>query len=189
MKKKTYCLGLLILFSGFIAMSAFGIMVEYSLKKLTMESTDIVSGKVTGKVCHWNEAKTQIVTDVTVKIDKAVKGQSKDSIIVQYPGGSITNSDGTGIGMGRSDTPEFSVDEEVFLFLAKDQKSGLFKVTADFQGKFKLVTDKASGKKMVESGAKVLVSPETMKARDVQAYKVPLDDLIARINNFMDYQK
>jgi hypothetical protein len=187
--KKIYSLGLLILFSGFMAMSAFGIMVEYTLKNLTMESTDIVSGKVTGKASHWNEAKTQIVTDVTVKIDKAVKGQAKDSIIVQYPGGAITNSDGTGIGMGRSETPECGLDEEVFLFLAKDQKSGLFKVTADFQGKFKLVTDKATGKKMVESGAKVLVSPETMKAREVQAYQVPLDDLIARINNFMDYQK
>ena len=189
MKRKYYGIGLLILFSLFMGLGAFGIMLEYNLERLVQESTDIVSGKVIGKICHWNETKTAIYTDVTIRIDKAVKGQAKNSIIVQHPGGAITNSDGTGIGMGHSDAPKFKIDEEVFLFLARDQKADLFKVTANFQGKFTLVTDKVTGKKMVESGAKILVHPETLKAREVQAYQVPLDDLIAGISQLMEKQK
>ncbi len=185
MRKRLF-MGIFLL--SILSLSAFGLMVEISLEKLVQDSTDIVTGKVTNKSCKWNEAKTQIVTDVTVTISQAIKGAARDSIVIEFPGGAITNPDGTGIGMGRSDTPKFEPNEEVFVFLAKDAKTGLFKLTGEFQGKFSVITDKATGKKLVESGAKILVSPDTLKAREVKAFQAPVEDLVAKIKQIMEKQ-
>ena len=170
-------------------LSCQALMVEYDLDKLVKESTDIITGKVVETASHWNKDKTAIVTDVTIKIDKAVKGKAEKSIIVQYPGGEITKSDGTGIGMGQSDTPKFDVDEEVLLFVQKEKGIDIFKVTANFQGKFSIIKDKESGKKMIKGAPKILAHPKTMKIREVKEYKVPLEDFVTRVKEIINKQE
>ena len=161
------------------------LMVEYDLDRLVNESTDIVTGKVTQKESKWNEDKTIIFTEVTVKVTEAIKGQDKESLIVQYPGGQITGSDGKGIGMGRSDQPRFQVGENIMLFLHKDETKQAFKVTGQFQGKFDLAKDPETKEVFVKSPSKVLAHPDTLKVREVGEYKVPLKDLKLRIKDII----
>ena len=183
----TYCL---IAFLFVITtLSCQALMVEYDLDKLVKESTDIITGKVVEKASHWNKDKTAIVTDVTIKIDKAVKGKAEKSITVQYPGGAIPKRDGTGVGMGRSDTPRFDVDEEVFLFLQKEKEIDIFKVTASFQGKFSIIKDKESAKKMIKGAAKILADPETLKIREVKEYEVLLEDFVKNVEEIINKQE
>ncbi len=181
--------GLIVFFFMITTLSCQALMVEYNLDKLVKESTDIITGKVVERGSHWNKDKTAILTDVTIKIDKAIKGKAEKSIIVQYPGGEITKSDGTGIGMGRSDTPKFDVDEEVLLFLKKAEEGDMFKVTANFQGKFSVIEDKESGKKMIKGAPKILADPKTMKIREVKEYKVALEDFMTRVKEIINKQE
>ena len=164
-------------------------MVEQDLDKLVKESTDVITGKVVEKTSHWNKDKTAIVTDVTIKIDKAIKGKAKESITLQYPGGAVTESDGSGVGMGRSDTPRFDVDEEVLVFLQKAEESDMFKVTADFQGKFSIIKDEENAKKMIKGSAKILAHPETLEIREVKEFQVPLDDFVKKVEEIIKKQE
>lgn len=180
--------GLIVFFSVITLVSCLALMVEYDLDRLVKESTDIVTGKVIKKDSHWTKDKTGIVTDVTIEIEKAIKGKAEKAIVVQHPGGAITKSDGTGIGMGRSDTPSFEVDEEVLLFLHKEKEADIFKVTADFQGKFSIIKDKDSDKKMVKGAPKILADPKTLKLREVKEYQVPLEDFVAKVEEIVKKQ-
>ena len=183
----TYCL--IAFFFVITILSCQALMVEYDLDKLVKESTDIITGKVVEKASHWNKDKTAIVTDITIKIDKAVKGKAEKSITVQYAGGAIPKSDGTGVGMGQSDTPRFDVDEEVFLFLQKEKEIDIFKVTARFQGKFSIIKDKESAKKMIKGAAKMLADPETLEIREVKEYRVQLEDFEAKVKEIIKKQE
>lgn len=175
-------------FSIITTLSCVAIMIEYDLNRLIKESSHIVMGKVVKKESHWNELRTEILTDVTIEIAKSFKGKADKFIIVQYSGGEITNPDGTGIGMGRSDMPRFNVDEEVLLFLHKTPESSNYKLTADFQGKFSIELNKETGSEEIKSSAKVLVDPETMRAREVSEYNVPLKKFVAELKKKIKQQ-
>lgn len=176
---KIFCIVLvsLVIFAN----AGFAIMVEYDLNRLVGESSDIVTGKVVKVESHTPGSISDIVTDVTIGIGGAIKGEAKESITARYPGGQITFSDGTGIGLHISDTPRFEQGEEVLLFLNKEQKELQYRITANYQGKFTLITDKVSGRKTALADSKILVDPQTLKTKEVKAFKVPLEDLIAKI--------
>jgi hypothetical protein len=168
---------------------SLALMVEYDLNRLVKESSDVVTGKVVKKESHWTDDKRLIVTDVTIAVDSTIKGKVEKTIIVQHPGGAITNPDGTGQGMSRDDMPEFAVDEDVLLFLNKKTEEKVYKVTANSQGKFKIVKDKATGKQMVESPSKILADPKSLKLKEAKEYKVPLADIVARVKKIVEAEQ
>ena len=82
-REKRFCAFIIVfLFSAMAGLSAFAIMVEYDLDRLVGESTDIVTGKVTGKISHYTKDKSTIVTDVT--FEPGVNASFLGDIIVAY---------------------------------------------------------------------------------------------------------
>lgn len=188
--KKKLLLGSLVLCLSFMVWSGVtALMIEYDLNQLVKESSDIIIGKVTDKKSEWNENKTKIFTEVTINVNEAVKGDAAGTIKIKFKGGQVTNPDGTGVGMGVSDTPKFDINEEVFVFLQNEKDAKIFKVTANYQGKFSITKDEKTGEKIIKSVAKTLVNPETNKTKDVEEFSVPLKDFSAKVKEIADKEK
>ncbi|MFQ5583020.1 MAG: hypothetical protein ACE5GL_01125 [Calditrichia bacterium] len=73
-KLKLASLFLLLLF---IEMLPASIFEKLSLEELVNKSDLIVEGTVVDINCKWNEEKTMIYTDVTLKVAKVEKGTTK----------------------------------------------------------------------------------------------------------------
>ena len=178
-----YVLFIVVLSASFLY-PLHALMIEYSLTRLVAESSHIVTGKVITREARWNDTKSLIFTDVRVSIHEVIKaGEQATTITIRIPGGAITEPDGTGIGMGRSDVPEFSVEEEVLLFLHRSGENETYSITGQFQGKLTITADPQTGKKHLHSQARALVHPTTMKIRHVDEYRVPLEDMIRAIKS------
>jgi hypothetical protein len=109
--------------------NAAALVIKKSLKDMTIESDDIITGKVINKESYWENGK--IFTDVTVSVGQNIKGKPENKIIVQVPGGVVGD-----IYAQVSDVPLFEDKEEVLLFLKGNQVVGWN------QGKYAIRNDK-----------------------------------------------
>ena len=114
------------------------------LEELSKKSELIVTGKVVDQRSEWNEEKTRIYTRVTVSVDEYHKGERAErTLTVTHLGGEVGE-----VGELYTGTARFEKDEEVFLFLKKDQK-GNYRVTGSNLGKYKIQHDPRTGQKMI----------------------------------------
>jgi hypothetical protein len=128
----------------FIPGYAFTQSLSADIKSLTHGADVIVTGKVIEQNSVWSKAKTMILTQVTVRVDDFIKGSAgQTNITIIHPGGEIDN-----VGEYYSHIPVFKVNEEVLLFLKKDQGVNNFRVLEGESGKLKLYNDPNSGEKM-----------------------------------------
>lgn len=146
---------------------AAALMVRKSIEELTSQADSILIGKVEKIESRWNEERTMIYTYVTISVKqhtKTLSGMAEvKEIIVRVRGGEVGD-----IGLRVSDTPEFRVGEEVFLFL-KREKLPLFSVTGLFQGKY-----------TIEDG---------MARNRVRGEEIPLDSFISQIKGSLEKVK
>lgn len=108
------------------------LVIEKSLKQMTIESDTIITGKVVNKESYRKNDK--IFTDVTVLVGENIKGKTENKIIVQVPGGVVGD-----IYAQVSDVPLFENNEDVLLFLKGN------KVVGWNQGKYTISNDKIIG--------------------------------------------
>lgn len=154
-----------LIFSAVIILAA-GLLVHTAaqdqkneIKRMSLEAEIILTGKVLNQKSVWNKNKTKISTNVMVEVEEYLKGNRTDkNIIVEHPGGEIGE-----IGEWYSHTPRFNNDEEVLLFLKKDNKNNFYKVLNGEDGKLSLQTDKESGKKITTARVDVSVFKKTIK--------------------------
>lgn len=156
-----------LLLTGLFTPQTSALMVEKSVEELTFEADSILIGKVEKIESRWNEERTLIYTYVTISVKqyaKAISSQEQvKEIIVKVRGGEVGD-----IGLKVSDTPEFRVGEEVFLFLRMEDMP-LFSVTGLFQGKY-----------TIEDGV----------ARNrMQGVEIPLDSFISQIRGNLEKVK
>ena len=117
-------------FSG----KGFAWMSKLSLQELTDKASHVVVGKVTSKESLWNPERTKIYTNVTISVHELIKGSlNKGEIVIQYLGGEIPEED---IGMEVSDTAQFSVNQDVLIFLRPHETGKGYKVVGGSQGKY-----------------------------------------------------
>lgn len=109
--------------------NASALVIEKSLKDMTIESDNIITGKVINKESYWENGK--IFTDVTVSVGQNIKGKPENKILVQVSGGVVGD-----IYAQVSDVPLFEDNEEVLLFLKGNQVVGWN------QGKYTIQNDK-----------------------------------------------
>lgn len=125
---------------GFI----FSQSLSADIKSLAQNADVIVTGKVIDQNSVWSKARTMILTHVTVRVDDLIKGSAgQTNITIIHPGGEIDN-----IGEYYSHIPVFKVNEEVLLFLKKDQGINSYKVLEGESGKLKLYNDPVNGEKI-----------------------------------------
>jgi hypothetical protein len=131
------------------------------IKQLTKGADLILTGKVHKKVSGWNDSKTRIYTKTTLQVEEVLKGQKSDaSVEVTSPGGEVD-----GIGELYTHMPRFADDEEVLVFLKKNEKDGNYRVINGEEGKISIPVD-----------------PETEKKST--GTKIQLDDLKAQIKRY-----
>ena len=142
---------LLSLILGGLLFSSLAQDRSLEIKKLSKGADVILTGKVTKQNSSWNENKTRIFTKATLQVDEYLKGNnSGNSIEVTYPGGEVGD-----VGELYTHMPRFTNDEEVLVFLKKDQKSKGYKVFDGEDGKISVIKDTKTGEKITNSNVKI----------------------------------
>jgi hypothetical protein len=111
---------------------------------LVRESSDIVIGQVESASTHWNESRSAIVTEVTVRVSQTLKGAAADRLVLRQMGGEVD-----GMRYSIPGSPSFTLGEEALLFVWRDA-AGRPQVDGLAQGKFDIAKDPATGERMVQ---------------------------------------
>lgn len=174
-----------ILLLSFFPAAAFSTTVlELSLDSLGSRSDLIATGRCVSKRVHFNLDKTRIYTDWTVAVESVIKGGAEGQIVIRQFGGEISD-----IGMKMTGTARFEQGEEVLLFAYKGEE-GVMRLVGLGQGKFKIVTDKATGEKYAlrDTSGLLLVSDDKGEKTRIPT-PVKLSDLIERIKTGISGQE
>lgn len=164
--------GLFILLVLWTASPASGQVRKVSLEELARSSTSVVVGETMSTRSFWAEDGSQILTEVTVRVDQQIKGTASEEAIITIPGGQVGNT-----VYEVSDMPIFADGEEVVVFLWA-HPSGKQLVTGASQGKLSVEADPATGAKVVSGTAlqlRDLPPGETARASE---QRLPLNELV-----------
>jgi hypothetical protein len=131
--------------------SAFAQSDSAVIKKLSKKADIILTGKVSQKESSWNESKTRIFTKATIQVDELLKGNSTQNYVeIMYPGGEVGD-----VGELYTHMPRFDKDEEVLVFLKKDNKKGVYKVLDGEVGKISIQEDAKTKEKITSSHLRI----------------------------------
>ena len=132
-------------------LTSFAQKESSQLKKLSKGADVILTGKVTQKKSGWNENKTRIYTRATIKVDEYLKGKNNgNSVEITYPGGEVGD-----IGELYTHMPKFAENEEVLVFLKKDNKNKGYKVLNGEEGKNTVLNDSKTKEKVTSSNMSI----------------------------------
>jgi hypothetical protein len=121
------------------------------IKQLSGKADVILSGKVTQKKSSWNASKTRIYTRATIQVEEYLKGSAgENSVEVTYPGGEVD-----GVGEIYTHMPTFQDDEEVLVFLKKDNRKNEYRVLNGEEGKITIYKNAKTGEKVTSSNMRV----------------------------------
>jgi dolichyl-phosphate-mannose--protein O-mannosyl transferase len=146
----------LIIAGGFFSAS-FTQTTTSDVKSMSKNADLIITGKVVEQNSSWNENNTRIYTQATIRVEEYIKGgNNTGSIIVSYPGGEVGE-----VGELYSHMPRFEDNEDVLVFLKKDDKNTNYKVVNGEEGKINVLTDPKTGEKVTTSNVQI----NTLKAQ------------------------
>lgn len=148
-------------------------------RALTLGSSDIVIGVVESGRSYWNEAHTRIFTDVTVRVDRTLKGTESDRLTLTQLGGVVD-----GVRYSIPGCPAFRPGEEALFFVWRDAH-GRAQVNGLAQGKFDIRRDPVSGERTIQRRVPGFAIRDARSLRPLAAGEsapsVKLDDLIREI--------
>lgn len=114
-------------------------VVPMDTRALVSRSNDIVIGEVLAVRSRWNEDRSRIVTDVTLRVDQTLKGGASGELTLTQIGGEVD-----GLRYTVEGAPRFSAGEQALLFAWRD-RAGRPQVSGLAQGKFDIRRDPATG--------------------------------------------
>ncbi|HSM62949.1 MAG TPA: hypothetical protein VK833_03320 [Gillisia sp.] len=125
--------------------------IKVGLVELSKGADMIVTGKVIRQVSSWNEDNSRIYSLATVQVADYIKGFSaEETVTIKYLGGEVGE-----VGEMYSHMPRFEDNEEVLVFLEKDDKGSDYKVFNGDNGKINLVNDSQTGELVTSSNVQV----------------------------------
>ena len=140
----------LLFICGFVS-NSYSQQLSTDIKTLSRGAEVVLDGKVIKQNSYWNTDKTRIYTNATIQVDEYIKGNTNEStVIVTYLGGEVGD-----VGELYTHMPRFENDEEVLVFLRKDQSTSNYKVFNGEEGKLSIVYDKNTGEKVTSSNMKI----------------------------------
>ena len=129
----------------------FAQQIASELSELSKGADVILTGKVTQQTSSWNEDKTRIYTRATIQVEEYIKGNNAgNTVTVKYPGGEVGE-----VGELYSHMPRFEDNEEVLVFLKKDENNADFKVYSGESGKISVINDQRTGEKVTNSNVRI----------------------------------
>jgi len=125
------------------ASTAWAIMLDVPMNQLVASSSSVVRGQVTGLNSHWTSDHTNIVTDVTFRVDEDWVGaiQPGTTLTLTVMGGEVGE-----VGQRTEHQPVFSKDQFAVLFLAESPSARLV-INYDEQGAYTVEGDQTIGAK------------------------------------------
>jgi hypothetical protein len=132
--------------------TTFAQQMAVELKDLSVGADVIITGRVTQQTSSWNDDNTRIYTKATIQVDEYLKGiNNGNSVVVTYLGGEIGD-----VGEMYSHMPRFEDQEEVLVFLKKDEKNtDGYKVFNGENGKISVIDDPKTGEKVTTSNVQI----------------------------------
>ena len=125
--------------------------IRVDIKDLSKDADLIITGKVSQQISSWNEDKTRIYTIATVQVEDYIKGSvTGNSVSVKYLGGEVGD-----VGETYSHIPTFVNNEEVLIFLKKNENKSDYSVLYGEEGKISLVNDSQTGELVTSSYVRV----------------------------------
>lgn len=179
--KAVFAVAFLLLFSSSTAPAQ---SIHMSLEELSQTSTAIVLGETQQTRSFWNENRSQILTEITVRVDESLKGSVGAETVITVPGGRVGNA-----LYEVSDMPVFVDGEEILVFLW-EHPTGKTIVTGGAQGKLEVLVDPISGAKRLrghpraDGEATAFGKTGAQFTPDSPNRGVPLDDVLAQIRSF-----
>lgn len=161
---------------------AAGQIQALTLEEMSRTATSIVLGTTVKHESVWDDSRTRILTEVTVRVEEHLKGEPSTETVITVPGGRLGN-----MIYEVSDMPVFYEGEEVLLF-AWQHPTGKNLVLGGEQGKLDVVEDVATGRRTVRGGAGLLAPTELGKTGIGAAPSVAeatVDDLVSQIRAFV----
>ena len=116
-------------------------------RELTIDSQQIVIGEVQGTHSHWNPSHTKILTEVSIKVSRWLKGGPGGSLTLTQLGGVVD-----GVRYNVPACPSFTAGEEA-LFFVWSAPDGRAQVNGLAQGKFEITRDAKTGERVVQRRA------------------------------------
>ena len=140
----------LIIVSGFFP-AAFAQLTSSEVESMSKNADLIITGKVTQQSSSWNENQTRIYTQATIQVEEYLKGSNNSGpVIISYLGGEVGE-----VGEMYSHMPRFEDNEEVLVFLKKDDKSTSYKVFNGEAGKINVIIDPKTREKVTTSNVQI----------------------------------
>jgi len=149
-------------------------VVPMSEADLAAEAAAVVLGRVTALQSHFDAARGQIFTDVTLAVDEVVAGPPLPATVtLRQPGGQVGN-----VRTWIDGSPEFLIGERVMVYL-KVARDGSLRVLHLYQGKLSVMTDPLTGDEVAIriTGGGVRVLPPRGNATSPPKDTHRLDDL------------
>jgi hypothetical protein len=138
--------GIALVLGTFASLAEASTAVALSNKALTDTADVIATGRCVDVRSAW-QGRT-LVTIATIAVTETLKGEPAETLTVTLPGGIDANRKFP-VSMVYAGAPQISVQEDVFLFLTRDDAPANGLIVAGFaQGKFSVVND-AQGAKVV----------------------------------------
>jgi hypothetical protein len=135
------------LMAGTLIASGFNVSamtyVSVDFPTLVGEARAIVIGRVVALQPRWREGRRGIETVLTLDVERYLKGQFGPTVALAVPGGQMGRYRAVVPG-----APAFAEGEELVLFLAADAP-GAAHLLGLGQGVFRIMTDRASGLRLV----------------------------------------
>ncbi len=102
-----------VLLGLWLSQPALAMLWPLNLEDLTRQAEMILTGHVVDLKSERDDKQGMIYTYATIAVDRTLKGEQREQVVVQVPGGEVGQ-----LGLWVSDTPEFAVGQQVLLFLA-----------------------------------------------------------------------
>ncbi len=131
--------------------TSYSQQLSTDIENLSKGADVVLTGKVVQQNSSWNEDRSRIYTKATIQVEEYLKGNTNEgSIVVTYLGGEVGD-----VGELYTHMPKFEDDEEILVFLKRDQRTSSYKVFNGVEGKLSLVYDKNTGEKVTTSNVKI----------------------------------
>ncbi len=161
--------------AGFLALLLAGaaaatVARPATVEQLAREADAVVQGRVTGMESRWAADGRHIVTRVSLRVSRVLRGAAGAEVALEVPGGAVG-----GFGQRLDAAPVFERGEEVVVFLRRTA-AGRTLVHGLSQGKFRVEGGEA--RPDLEGWAFV---PEAMPAGERRAERMPLAELERRV--------
>jgi hypothetical protein len=147
------------------AARASSIAQKLTFEELATQADVIVRGRVTESKTSASADGSFLTIRIAVSVEEQFKGQKVSSVTLTLPGGSVGN-----VVQGSAGTPEFTLGEEVFLFLHRRRNQD-YRLVGGKQGKFTARPEPGSNQKVVEDLAHRTESYDSFVDRLTKALK------------------